>query len=119
MKIGQVARRTGVSVRMLRYYESESLLSPARTTSGYRVFHEADVETVERIKLLSSAGMTLPAIREFLPCSLGRRGEFESCEELKSMLRDRIDEVDTKIATLSEGRRLLTGILVEMEQSTP
>lgn len=40
MRIGELARRTGVSERMLRYYEQEGLLRPARTTSGYRDYGE-------------------------------------------------------------------------------
>ena len=50
MKIGALAKETGVSVRMLRYYEAEGLLAPARTSGGYRDYGSADRDTVERIK---------------------------------------------------------------------
>ena len=63
MKIGELSRRTGVSVRMLRYYEAEGLLAPPRTDSGYRDYGPAEEETVRRIKMLGAAGMTLETIQ--------------------------------------------------------
>ena len=68
MKIGELSRRTGVSVRMLRYYEAEGLLAPQRTDSGYRDYGPAEEETVRRIKMLGAAGMTLETIQQLLPC---------------------------------------------------
>ena len=69
MKIGELSRRTGVSVRMLRYYEGEGLLAPLRTNSGYRDYGLAEEETVRRIKMLGGAGMTLETIKRLLPCA--------------------------------------------------
>ncbi|MGJ5221899.1 MerR family transcriptional regulator, partial [Bradyrhizobium oligotrophicum] len=68
MKIGELSRRTGVSVRMLRYYEGQGLLAPVRTEAGYRDYGPAEEETVRRIKLLGAAGMTLDTIQQLLPC---------------------------------------------------
>ena len=62
MKIGELSKRTGVSIRMLRYYEAESLLKPERTESGYRDYDMAEVRTVERIKLLGAGGMTMVVV---------------------------------------------------------
>src|SRR3712207_678970 len=104
MKIGELSRRTGVSVRMLRYYEAEGLLAPGRTQAGYREYSPSDVDTVGRIRLLGNAGMTLAAIRDFLPCSLDRRHAFEPCDELKSRLRTQIDSIDEQSQRLSESR---------------
>lgn len=53
MKIGELARRTGVSERMLRFYEEQGLLSPVRTAAGYRLYAEEDVARVAKIRLLS------------------------------------------------------------------
>lgn len=118
MKIGELSRRTGVSVRMLRYYETEGLLTPARSAAGYRDYGPAELDAVERIRLLGSAGMTLAAIREFLPCSLDRRHEFEPCDELKANLRMQIDLIDDRARRLAESRDLLTGLLKAFEAST-
>jgi DNA-binding transcriptional MerR regulator len=119
MKIGELSHRTGVSIRMLRYYEAEGLLSPIRTKAGYRTYASSDVDVVERIRLLGSAGMTLPTIREFLPCSLAQRHEFEPCDELKSKLRQQIGLIDNQSRELSDSRQLLASLLIALERSTP
>lgn len=119
MKIGELSRRTGISIRMLRYYEGEGLLSPVRTQAGYRDYSQADVETVGRIGLLSDAGMTLAVIRDFLPCSLDQRDAFEPCDELKSRLLMQISSIDEKSRQLSESRNLLNALLEAFEESTP
>ncbi|MHC3748651.1 MerR family DNA-binding transcriptional regulator [Stutzerimonas stutzeri] len=56
MKIGELSRRCEVSIRMLRYYEEEGLLKPQRSPSGFREYGPREEQTVERIKLLGSAG---------------------------------------------------------------
>lgn len=119
MKIGELSRRTSVSIRMLRYYEAEGLLAPVRTETGYRDYGPADVETVGRIRLLGNAGMTLAAIRDFLPCSLERRHAFEPCDELKLKLRMQISSIDEQSRKLSESRSLLSDLLEAFEASTP
>jgi DNA-binding transcriptional MerR regulator len=65
MRIGELARRSGVSVRMLRYYGSHG------RPSGYREFQPQDMQIVQRIRLLNAAGFTLAAIRRILPCARG------------------------------------------------
>ncbi|MCD7058493.1 MerR family transcriptional regulator [Pelagibacterium xiamenense] len=119
MKIGELSRKSGVSVRMLRYYESRGLLTPGRTPSGYRDYDASDLDTLERIRLLGSAGMTLSTIREFLPCALDRRHAFEPCDELKLKLRGQIDALDDRRRRLSESRDLLVSLLDAFEASTP
>ncbi|HEY8454664.1 MAG TPA: MerR family DNA-binding transcriptional regulator [Actinopolymorphaceae bacterium] len=57
MRIGELARRTGVSVRALRYYEEQGLLSADRSPNGYREYDESAVDRVDQIQLLYSAGL--------------------------------------------------------------
>ncbi|MDQ0315882.1 MerR family transcriptional regulator [Amorphus orientalis] len=118
MKIGELSQRTGVSVRMLRYYEAQGLLAPARSETGYRDFTPDDADTVERIRLLGAAGMTLAIIRRILPCSLNQRHAFEPCDELKAELRRQIGSIDDQNRKLAESRELLTDLLSEFEAST-
>ncbi|MBY8870595.1 MerR family transcriptional regulator [Micromonospora sp. PLK6-60] len=68
MRIGELSRRTGVSERLLRYYEEQHLLTPARRPSGYREYTEADVSTVRRIRSLLAAGLNTTTIATVLPC---------------------------------------------------
>ncbi|WP_369214975.1 MerR family transcriptional regulator [Streptomyces flavofungini] len=63
MLIGEVARRSGVSARMLRHYESLGLVRPsARTGSGYREYSEADIRRIFHIESLRSLGLSLREI---------------------------------------------------------
>ncbi|WP_131737732.1 MerR family transcriptional regulator [Actinomadura roseirufa] len=68
MRIGELSRLTGVSVRALRYYEEQGLLHPPRRPSGYREYREEDAVTVRGIRLLLAAGLSTATIGELLPC---------------------------------------------------
>lgn len=111
MRIGELARRTGVSERMLRYYEQEGLLRPARTASGYRDYGEAEFQAARRIRLLSAAGLKLDAIRVMLPCMLNEPPAFEPCQAVKTALRREISKLDEKLRDIGESRRIMAGFL--------
>ena len=66
-KIGELARRTGLTVRTLHHYDEIGLLSPAqRSDGGHRVYDEADVQRLYRIVSLRSLGFPLDAIAQAL-----------------------------------------------------
>lgn len=109
MQIGKLAALTGVSIRMLRYYESAGLLHPTRTESGYRCFTSQDVAVVQRIRVLNQAGFTLPVIRGVLHCV--RSGQVP-CETLKIKMRQQRDEIERQINALYESRDLLEQLLM-------
>ena len=111
MKIGELSRRTGVSVRMLRYYEAEGLLAPQRTDSGYRDYGAAEEETVRRIKMLGAAGMTLETIQQLLPCVRSNDPEFTPCNNLRRILAEQVGLIDERIETLRQSRTILAGFL--------
>lgn len=68
MRIGELARRTGVSQRSLRYYEQQGLLASDRTPGGQREYPERAVDRVIRIQELYAAGLTSRTIASLLPC---------------------------------------------------
>ncbi|BAM87743.1 putative transcriptional regulator, MerR family [Bradyrhizobium oligotrophicum S58] len=111
MKIGELSRRTGVSIRMLRYYEGEGLLAPQRTLSGYRDYGPADEEAVRRIKVLGSAGMTLDTIKQLLPCVRNTRPDFRPCDNLRRVLTQQVGLIDQRIEALSQSRTILAGFI--------
>lgn len=111
MRIGELARRSGISVRMLRYYEAEGLLTPSRTLAGYRDYDAKDEATLRRIRLLGEAGLTLATIRQLLPCLRSNVPEFEPCDMLRAGLRHEVQQLDTRIGALQRSRRLLAGFL--------
>jgi DNA-binding transcriptional MerR regulator len=68
MKIGELARITGASVRSLRYYEQRQLLLSRRTAGGQRIYDQNAVERVTLIKELFAAGISSDAVVQLLPC---------------------------------------------------
>ena len=68
MRIGELARRTGVSERSLRYYEQRGLLVSDRTPDGQREYVDAAVDRVIHIQELFAAGLGSESIAKLLPC---------------------------------------------------
>ncbi|MGW4890307.1 MerR family transcriptional regulator [Streptomyces murinus] len=108
MRIGEMVRRTGVSERLLRYYEEQGLLRPERLPSGYRVYAEQDVETVRRIRALLAAGLTTDTIAKVLPC-VREEGErlVPVCADLVAGLRGERERISRAIDDLQASRALL------------
>lgn len=112
MRIGELSRRTGVSERLLRYYEEQSLLRPARRPSGYREYDEADVDSVRRIRVLLAAGLGTATIAEVLPCMVDfGAGLAPACAELLPSLRRERERIDAAIAGLAAARGMLDEIM--------
>src|SRR3989304_1330182 len=67
MKVGELARRTGISVRALHYYDESGLLSPSpQTEAGYRLYAGKDIARLQQIMSLRQLGLGLAEIRECL-----------------------------------------------------
>lgn len=90
MRIGELAARTGVSVRSLRYYEQQHLLASERTRSGQRRYEDDAVERVRLIQELYAAGVPSRAVAELIPCVVDGKATPELLDRL-SAERDRID----------------------------
>jgi DNA-binding transcriptional MerR regulator len=112
MRIGELASRTGVSERSLRYYEEQGLLAPARTPSGYRVYAESDVDVVRHVQMLLAAGLNTAFIREVLPCMVDTGdGLAPGCPELLPHLRNERDRITIAIDGLATARTLLDEVI--------
>ncbi|WP_106815722.1 MerR family transcriptional regulator [Microbacterium timonense] len=106
MRIGELAQRTGVATRLLRYYEEQGLLASTRSTNGYREYAEADVETVFRIRGLVTAGMTTRLIRMLFDME-GVRGTETAADCTRTVAQEVADElagVEDRIRCLSRSR---------------
>ena len=68
MRIGELAERTGVSRRLLRYYEEQGLITPSRALNGYREYGESHVHVLLQITGLLDAGLPTRIIQQLLPC---------------------------------------------------
>ena len=116
-RIGEIAKRTGVSVETLRYYEKRRLLNaPARTEGGFRVYSAAAVHQVKFIKQAQSLGLTLDDIQQLTAGQL-RRDHVPSCRRVRDLLTRRIEDIDSRIKELREFRRTLHEHLVACDRA--
>ncbi|MCG3751346.1 MULTISPECIES: MerR family transcriptional regulator [Amycolatopsis] len=111
MLIGELAQRTGVAPRLLRYYGEQGLLASERNTSGYRVYDEEAVVRVCQIRKLLAAGLTTEMIAGMLDCASGPAAHLDLCPELVRRLRGELAEVDRRIGDLAQRREVLSGYL--------
>ncbi|MFF8563743.1 MerR family transcriptional regulator [Streptomyces albidoflavus] len=120
MRIGEMVRRTGVSERLLRYYEEQGLLTPDRLPSGYRVYAERDVETVRRVRTLLTAGLTTATIARVLPC-VREEGEqlVPVCSDLVAELRQERERITRAIEELRSSRTILDGVIAAPGAARP
>lgn len=110
MRIGELASRTGVDEQLLRYYEKQGLLRPERAANGYRVYAEADVTAVRRIRELLAAGLSTAAIAEIGTC-VRDEPPTPACDGVLARLRDEGAAIDRAIARLQATRATLDAII--------
>lgn len=114
MRIGELSRRTGVSVRSLRYYEEQGLLAPDRTPGGQREFADAAVDRVILVQQLFAAGLRSQRIAQILPCMRAPEGvpnERTTTELARTLVAER-DRIDATLADLLRSREVLDEIIV-------
>ncbi|SME87812.1 MerR family transcriptional regulator [Streptomyces sp. Amel2xC10] len=112
MRIGELARRTGVSRRSLRYYEEQNLLTPTRLPNGYRDYDERTVTTVRRIQILLSAGLGTSTVAEILPGAVDDTVVLAGkCPELIDGLAKEHHRIDTAIEALVAARDILDSLV--------
>lgn len=109
MRIGELASRAGVSVRSLRYYEEQGLLTSTRSASGQRHYTDEEAERVTFIQRLYAAGLSSRTIAELLPC-VDSPSEENSDAALERMARER-DRLSAHIADLVHTRDALDELM--------
>lgn len=109
LKIGEVARRSGVGVETLRFYESLGLVAPAcRTAAGYRIYDSSVFDRLSFIKKAQSAGFTLDEISRIVQEAAGGR---RPCHEVRQLAARRLAGLDRRIAELERYRAELAETL--------
>lgn len=112
MRIGALSQQTGVSVRLLRYYEEQGLLQPVRRASQYREYREDDVRTVQNIRTLLAAGLSTQTIAELLPCMVDNgAGLAPACPDMLPDLHRQQERIDQAVADLLAARAVLDTIV--------
>lgn len=112
MRISEVADRTGIPSRLLRYYEEQDLLVPVRNASGYRDYSDQDVEVARRIRQLLDAGLSTATIRTVLPCLTERAGRLAPiCSDTIEDLQREQDRIEAAIAALTASRDAISSVI--------
>jgi DNA-binding transcriptional MerR regulator len=107
--IGEVAKRLNLNPRTIRYYETIGLLPPpSRSESGYRLYTQDAVDRLEFTLKSKTLGLTLDEISRLL--TLHDKGVVP-CEHTKIFIKDKVAEIDQKIAVLTSLRKTLAGAL--------
>lgn len=108
LRVGELAKRTGKTVRALHLYEEIGLLEPARRTdSGYRLYSGDSVTRVEWISRLQDAGLSLPEIRELLTSWGASRSASGAMQKVTELYLRKLQETRAQIARLRELEREL------------
>ena len=109
LTIGEMARRTGVSVSAIRFYEARGLLSPIRTGGNQRRFLPSDIRRLSFALIAQKLGLSVREIEaELARLPLGRAPTREDWQALSARIRDRLDD---RIAVLQRTRDRLDGCI--------
>lgn len=111
MKIGELAKASGVSVRSIRHYDQHGMLASSRSGNGYRAFQPVSVNQVKQIQRLIAAGFSLEEIRSFPECMLLIEGAL-ACPDTSEIQRKRLAILDKQIEMLDKQRSRLRAMLV-------
>jgi len=109
MRIRDAARLSGVSAKLIRYYESAGLLSPAgRNANGYRIFDECNVHELQFIKCARSLGFPIKQIEELLALWRNEKRPSRKVKVLAERQRQAVmDRMEAHLAIINVLSRLI------------
>lgn len=114
LRIGEVARSSGVGVETLRFYEKSGLLAPAgRTSSGYRIYEASVFERLDFIRKAQSVGFALDEIAKLIRES---EAGHRPCAEVRRLAAGKLKALDKRIADLTRYRAELAETLDAWER---
>ena len=108
MNIGEAAKASGVSAKMIRHYEENGLVPKvSRTASGYRVYRDTDVHVLRFVRRARDLGFSLVEIKALLGLWGNRR---RASADVKRLAQKHVDELDRRIAEMQAMRRTLVNL---------
>ena len=108
MNIGEAAKTSGVTAKMIRHYEDNGLIPRAgRTQSGYRLYRETDVHVLRFIRRSRDLGFSLAEIKALLGLWGNRR---RASADVKRLAMKHVHDLDAKIAEMQAMRRTLVDL---------
>ncbi|MEJ5351729.1 MAG: heavy metal-responsive transcriptional regulator [Melioribacteraceae bacterium] len=107
--VGQLAKKVGVNVETIRYYERLKLLpKPKRRESRYRVYDETDLKRLLFIKRAKELGFTLREIKELLELKISSKTK---CGDVKHLTEHKLQDIDNRIKDLKKIRSVLVKLI--------
>ncbi|HVF88494.1 MAG TPA: MerR family transcriptional regulator [Blastocatellia bacterium] len=114
LKIGEVSRLSGIGVEALRFYERNGLLDrPSRTGSGYRVYGPEVLDRLAFIKQAQVLGFSLDEIKKIIGDARAGRSP---CDEVREIVRRRLEELDERVREMLSYRKDLAATLEEWDE---
>lgn len=98
MRISELSKLTGASIRSLRYYEAKGLIATQREENGYRVYNQMVVERVKTIQFYLSLGFTTDQIESFLNCVM--KNQESQCDDLLPLYTEKLQEIEKQMEML-------------------
>ncbi|MEL6518016.1 MAG: Cu(I)-responsive transcriptional regulator [Pseudomonadota bacterium] len=108
MNIGEVAERSGLPPKTIRYYEDIGLIKPLRDANGYRAFRESDLHKLAFLGRARALGFRIEDCRTLLQLY---EDDSRTSAEVKRIAQDHLDQIEQKIADLSEMRQTLSDLV--------
>ncbi|WP_430784243.1 MerR family transcriptional regulator [Actinoplanes sp. G11-F43] len=120
MRIGDLAARTGVSVRAIRYYEEQGLLTSVRSPSGQRHYAEEQTERIGFIQRMYNAGISSRTIAELLPCvESPSTDNSDAAMDRMRQERDRLTEHIAELQRTRDSLDRLMAVAAEFRETLP
>lgn len=108
MNIGNVAARTGLPTKTIRYYEDIGLVTPQRDANGYRRFREADMHKLGFVGRARALGFSIEECRDLLALY---EDEDRASADVRQIAIGHLEEIERKITALSDMRDTLKGLV--------
>ena len=114
MKIGEVSKESGIGIEALRFYERSGLLGkPVRSESNYRLYDEGVLDRLAFIKKAQALGFSLDEIRRIISDA---RSGASPCDEVREIVRRRLEELDERMREMKRYRKELAETLEEWDK---
>jgi Cu(I)-responsive transcriptional regulator len=108
MNIGDVAQRSGLPAKTIRYYEDIGLVKPLRSANGYRSFRESDMHKLAFLGRARALGFSIEDCRNLLKLY---EDDHRTSAEVKHIAQDHLDQIDRKISELTQMRATLAHLV--------
>jgi MerR family copper efflux transcriptional regulator len=108
MNIGEIATRSGLPAKTIRYYESIGLINPLRDTNGYRAFRQQDLHKLTFLGRARALGFSIEDCRALLALY---EDQNRSSADVKSIANNHLTKIEQKIADLVDMQKTLTHLI--------